>query len=118
MPIVQEVLARVFVDDIDRAVPTYVQLSGGAAPHRFEFRDVRLARVGSFLLLQTPAERRAHYERVATLMVDDIAAARTVVEAGGGTVLEGPDDAPNGPRMIVRHGDGAVFEYIQPDPAR
>jgi hypothetical protein len=29
-------------------------------------------------------------------------------------VLEGPGEAPNGPRMIARHGDGAVFEYIEP----
>lgn len=115
MSIVQTVLARVFVDDIDQALPTYQQLSGGATPRRFDFRDVRLAWVGSFPLLQTPADRRARYERVATLLVNDIDAAQAVVESGGGTVLEGPAQAPNGPRMIARHGDGSVFEYIQPD---
>ncbi len=117
MPIVQQVLARVFVDDIDQALPTYQQLSGGAVPRRFGFRDVQIAWVGFFLLLQMPAEQRGRYERVATLLVEDIDTARAAVESSGGTVLEESVDAPNGPRMIARHGDGAVFEYIQTDPA-
>jgi predicted enzyme related to lactoylglutathione lyase len=113
MPIVREVLARVFVDDLEAALPTYRRLSGDAETRRFAFRDVRLAQVGSFLLLQVPDGQRARYTRTATLLVDDIEAARSAVESGGGAVLEGPGDGPNGPRMIVRHGDGAVFEYIQ-----
>lgn len=114
MPIVEAVLARVFVSDIDQALPLYAALSGATEVRRFGFRDVELAWVGSFLLLSGPPEALAQYERVATLLVNDIDAAAAAVQAHGGTVLEGPDDAPNGPRMIARHGDGAVFEYIQP----
>jgi hypothetical protein len=116
MMIVRQVLARVFVDDLDRALPTYRRLSGGAEVRRFAFREVRLAWIGSFLLLQVPADRRADYERVATLLVQDMEAARSAVEAGGGVVLDGPASGPNGLRMIARHGDEAVFEYIQPTP--
>jgi predicted enzyme related to lactoylglutathione lyase len=113
MALVQQVVARVFVDDVDAALPLYEQLSDGAAARRFAFRDVRLAWVGSFLLVQAPVDQRDAYARVATLIVGDIDAARAVVESAGGTVLEGPADAPNGPRMIARHGDGAVFEYLE-----
>jgi hypothetical protein len=116
MPIVRSVLARVFVDDVDLALPTYQKLSGEPAPRRFRFRDINLAWVGPFLLLDVPAEQRADYERVATLLVDDLDAAVAAVVSTGGTVLEGPDPAPNGPRMIARHTDGALFEYIQPQP--
>ena len=28
-------------------------------------------------------------------------------------VVEGPAPAPNGARLIARHPDGAVFEYIE-----
>ncbi|GAA2532522.1 hypothetical protein [Winogradskya humida] len=114
MPLVREILARVFVDDLDRALPTYVNLSGGAEPRIFEFRAVRLAWIGSFLLLQVPPDQRAAYDRVATVLVENIKLAQSIVESGGGAVLEGPADGPNGPRMIARHADGSVFEYIQP----
>jgi predicted enzyme related to lactoylglutathione lyase len=113
---VRQVLARVFVDDLDAALPTYEALAGIPDVRRFAFQDVRLAWVGPFLLLQVPADQRERYERVATLLVDDIDIARTAVQRHGGTVLEGPADAPNGPRMIARHADGAVFEYIQIAP--
>ena len=33
--------------------------------------------------------------------------------AVGGQLLEGPAPAPNGDRLIARHPDGAVFEYIE-----
>lgn len=69
MTIVSAVLARVFVDDIDRALPTYQQLSGAPAPRRFSFRDIEFAWVGQFLLLNVPAEQRSQYERIATLLV-------------------------------------------------
>jgi predicted enzyme related to lactoylglutathione lyase len=113
MPIVDLVLARVFVDDIDRALPLYEALSGTDQVRRFRFRDVELAWVGSFLLLSGPAESLDSYQRVATLIVNDIGAAAAAVESRGGEILEGPTEAPNGPRMIARHGDGAVFEYIE-----
>jgi predicted enzyme related to lactoylglutathione lyase len=113
MPIVEVVLARVFVDDIDGALPLYETLSGTSDVRRFSFRDVELAWVGNFLLLSGPAESLTSYQRVATLIVNDIDAAAIAVESNGGTVLEGPAEAPNGPRKIGRHGDGAVFEYIE-----
>ena len=34
-------------------------------------------------------------------------------QAAGGDVLEGPSPAPNGDRLIARHPDGSVFEYIE-----
>jgi hypothetical protein len=114
MAIIEAVLARVFVDDIDLALPVYVDLAGGGPPRRFTFRDVDLAWVGPFLLLHVPPEQRASYERVATLLVNDIEAAASIVRSAGGTILEGPAGAPNGSRMIAEHPDGAIFEYVQP----
>jgi hypothetical protein len=35
------------------------------------------------------------------------------IQAVGGHILEGPAPAPNGDRLIARHTDGAVFEYIE-----
>lgn len=94
MSIVSGVLARVFVDDIDLALPIYQRLSGDDAPRRFQFRDVDLAWVGPFLLLNVPTDQRADYARVATLLVESMDDAVSAVESTGGTVLEGPSPLP------------------------
>ena len=103
------------MEDIDRALPLYTALSGTNDIRQFRFHDIELAWVGNFLLLSGPPVSMAATQRVATLIVSDIGAAVAAVEADGGTVLEGPAEAPNGPRLIARHGDGAVFEYIELD---
>ena len=48
---ISKVLARVFVSDLDAAIPLYEELAQARA-ERFGFRDVELARVGPFLLLR------------------------------------------------------------------
>ncbi|RAJ60481.1 hypothetical protein K378_04293 [Streptomyces sp. Amel2xB2] len=105
------VLARVFVDDLDDALVLYRSLAGGAEPVRFRFRSVELARVGPFLLLSGDTE--AYRDRVATLLVRDLRPVIDDVERTGGHVVEGPSPAPDGRRLIARHADGALFEYIE-----
>src|SRR5581483_10844490 len=70
---VRDVLARVRVDSIERALPVYRRLSGADAVRRFSFRDVEVAWVGPFLLLSGPrGSIEQHADRVATLLVDDV----------------------------------------------
>ncbi|MGC5166895.1 TetR family transcriptional regulator [Luteimicrobium sp. DT211] len=109
---VRTVLARAYVDDLDAALPLYRELSGGAEPHRFGFRGVRLARVGLFLLVEGADEEIR--SRIATVLVDDVDAVARVVASRGGELLDGPAPGPNGPRLVARHPDGNVVEYIQP----
>jgi predicted enzyme related to lactoylglutathione lyase len=108
---VRGVLARVFVDDLDAAVPLYQALAGVSEVRRFEFRGVQVAWVGSFLLFSGDTD--AYRDRVATLLVADMDQVVAAIEAAGGQLLEGPAPAPNGDRLIARHPDGSVFEYIQ-----
>ena len=87
---------------------------------RFGFGGIELAWVGPFLLLAGDAKRLAPYrDRVASLVIDDIAkVAREITDGGGELMLiEGPMPAPNGARLIARHPDGAVFDYLQIDSA-
>jgi predicted enzyme related to lactoylglutathione lyase len=105
------VLARVFVDDLDAALPVYRALADDAEPQIFTFRDVRLARVGRFLLLGGDTD--AYRDRVATLIVRSLDPVLATFETYGGEVLEGPSAAPNGRRLIARHPDGSVFEYLE-----
>jgi predicted enzyme related to lactoylglutathione lyase len=104
-------LARVFVDDLDASLPLYQGLADGQKPSRFRFRDVELARVGPFLLLS--GNTAAYRDRVATVLVRDLELVISEVGQAGGQILEGPSAAPNGRRLIARHPDGAVFEYLE-----
>lgn len=106
-----DVLARVFIDDLDAAIPLYQALADGAPVHRFTFRDVELARVGQFLLLS--GNTAAYRNRVATIVVHELGPVLSALELANGVVLEGPSPAPNGDRLIARHPDGSVFEYIE-----
>lgn len=110
---IQQVLARVYVDDLESALPLYTRLAGGVPVRRFSFGAVHLAWVGPFLLLAGTAEELAPFrDRAATVLVDDLDAVAGEVTAAGGELLDGPAPAPNGSRMIARHPDGAVFEYL------
>lgn len=113
MRIVHEALVRVEVGDVDSALETYRALAGTEDVTRFRFGEIDLAWVGHFLLLSGSAAELARVRRSATLLVEDINAAKAVVTRTGGAILEGPSPAPNGARMIARHADGAIFEYIE-----
>jgi predicted enzyme related to lactoylglutathione lyase len=104
------VLARVFAPDLDAAIPLYEELAQARA-ERFGFRDVELARVGPFLLLA--GNTAAYRDRTATIQVADLAPVLAALESAGGEIVEGPAPAPNGARLIARHPDGAIFEYIE-----
>jgi predicted enzyme related to lactoylglutathione lyase len=105
------VLARVYVSDLDAAIPLYQELTEAVDVSRFMFRDVQLARVGPFLLLA--GNTAAYQDRVATILVSELPSVITAIEDAGGQIIEGPSAAPKGPRLVVRHPDGSVFEYIE-----
>lgn len=110
-PNVLAVLARVYVDDIEAAVPLYEALTQGETPRRFSFRDMHLAKIGSFLLVQGADEEvRSHS---ATIAVRNIGIVAEAISAASGELVEGPDAGPNGPRLVARHPDGTLVEYIQ-----
>jgi hypothetical protein len=111
---IKQVLARVFVDSLDAALPLYERLADGSEVRRFAFRNIELAWVGPFLLLAGSEAALAPYrDRVASVIVDDVAEVAALVEQAGGQLVEGPAPAPNGARLIARHPDGSVFEYLQ-----
>jgi hypothetical protein len=70
-----------------------------------------VAQVGPFLLLSGDTAR--YRDRVATILVRHLPPVIAAIQAVGGHILEGPAPAPNGDRLIARHPDGAVFEYIE-----
>lgn len=110
-PNITGVFARIYVEDLEAALPLYGELADGAPPFRFDYRDLSLATVGPFLLIQGAGEEiRSH---TSTISVRDLSRVAAAIERAGGTLLEGPAPAPNGPRLIARHPDGTVLEYLE-----
>ena len=111
MPNIAKVLARVVVDDLDKAIPLYQALSGAEHTQKFGHGPVKLASVGPFLLLAAEGAE-GYTNRTATILVFDIAPVVHEIELAGGEIIEGPAAGPNGERLVARHPDGSVFEYI------
>lgn len=64
-----------------------------------------------FLLLA--GNTAAYRNRSATIQVASLAPVLAALDSADGEVVEEPTPAPNGARLIARHPDGAVFEYIE-----
>ncbi|MFK0157206.1 VOC family protein [Streptomyces sp. NPDC090499] len=103
---------RICVDDLDTAIPFYERLSGGRA-QRFERGGVQVAAVGSFLLMSGPeAELEVLRKVAATIAVQDVDAARRLLDDLGARILAGPVATSAGRTLLAMHPDGSLFEYV------
>ena len=93
------------------SLPLYQRLAGTDEVRAFTFGTVRLVWVGPFLLLE--GAEGAVPVRSATIIVRDVEFVASLVVASGGELLDGPMPGPNGRRLIARHSDGNVLEYIE-----
>jgi hypothetical protein len=105
---IEGALARVFVPDLDAAIPLYQELAEVTEVRRFTFRDVQLAQVGSFLLLA--GNTGSYRDRVATILVRRLAPVVTAVTSAGGQIVEGPSRpaVTDDRRLSSRAGPGTA----------
>lgn len=107
-------LARVYVDDLDVALPTFVELTGEQPGLRFTYRGLELASIGGYLLLAGSEEALAPYRGThATAIVESLDRILTISEQYGGEILDGPNEVPTGRNLTVRYPGGATLEYVQ-----
>ena len=112
--VLNSVMTRVEVADLDRALPTYQALAGVDDVHRLDFPQFRMAIVGTFMLIEGTPEQLAPFRRVATLMAADHDAAVAAFTDAGGRVTDGPTAANGGLRSMVEDVDGNAFEVYEP----
>jgi len=105
-------IANVSVPDLELAIPLYQRIAGIDTVKRFPYKNLKLANVGPFLLMEGSLDE--HTPQAATVLVRSAEDVRSAIEEAGGVVLEGPSTVPNGIRVLLQHPDGAVFEYLQP----
>ncbi|MEV5454130.1 VOC family protein [Streptomyces sp. NPDC052535] len=103
---------RIYVDDLDKAIPFYEKLAGGEAL-RFERGGVHVAAVGCFLLMSGPESQLEVLRKVAaTIAVTDVEETHRVLGSLGADIIAGPVATPVGRNLIARHPDGAIYEYV------
>ncbi|MFF1655267.1 hypothetical protein [Streptomyces sp. NPDC058255] len=107
---IRAMIANVEVENLEDAIPLYPDLVGDAEVRRFPYRELELALVGPFLLYSGPLER--YVSQNATVIVESLTPVLDALGKAGAEILE----APNGTRIVARHRDGSVFEYMQPRP--
>jgi predicted enzyme related to lactoylglutathione lyase len=103
-------VADVEVEDLEAAIPFYRELAGDVEVKRFPYLDLELALVGPFLLYAGPLEK--YVSQTATVIVDSLDPVLAALSTAGAEVLEAPSEVPSGTRIVARHPDGSVFEYI------
>ncbi|WP_433254510.1 VOC family protein [Streptosporangium sp. CA-135522] len=106
--------ARLYVDDLDTALPSLTELTGADPQWREGFGDLELAGISRFLLVAGTPEALAPYrDTQGTAVVADIDEVEHVLKSHGAEIVGGPLDAPNGRGLTARHRGGAVIEYVQ-----
>lgn len=107
-------LARVYVDDLDSALPTFIELTGEQPRARFTHHGLELASIGGYLLLAGTEGALAPYRDThATTIVTSVEEVLRLADRCGGEVLRGPDEVPTGRNLTVRHPGGATIEYVE-----
>ncbi|MFB6889350.1 VOC family protein [Kitasatospora sp. NPDC056327] len=113
MPVVRT-YTRVYVDDLDTALPAFVGLTGEQPSLRFAYRGLELAAVGGHLLLAGTPEALAPYRAThATVIITSLDEALALLAEHGGEILDGPNTVPTGRNVTVRHPGGAIVEYVE-----
>ncbi len=109
--------ARLWTEDLDRALPLLRQLTGTGPDLRLAFGTVELAAIGDFLVIAGPAAERAKYAHAsATVVVEDLDGLAATLDEAGATVTTPLTKGPTGRFLYARHADGAEIEYVEWTP--
>ncbi|MDT0321844.1 VOC family protein [Streptomyces millisiae] len=113
------VFIRVFLEPgrLDAAIAFYERLTGTPADGRFSFQTLRLAMVGSFLLIEGSAEDLTPFRpTTGTLLVDDVRPYHDRLLAAGAEIFQPLQPVPTGAGFSARHPDGTRVEYVHHRP--
>ncbi|MFF8959743.1 VOC family protein [Streptomyces sp. NPDC014894] len=115
------VLVRVFMEpgNLDSGIAFYERLQNVTADARFAFpaKNLRLAMVGAFLLIEGDRDDlRPFLSTTGTLLVDDVRPYYDRLVAEGAEIVFPLQEVPTGAGFNARHPDGTVVEYVHHRP--
>ncbi|TQM29707.1 VOC family protein [Nocardia bhagyanarayanae] len=109
--------ARLFVADLDTALPIYESIVGAPTDLRFGFEQAEIAAVGDFLLIAGSPEHIDRYRStVGPVIVDDLDQLIAQLTASEAVVTGGPFTSETGRFAYLRHPDGTDVEYVEWSP--
>ncbi|MGY4100315.1 VOC family protein [Nocardia sp. R16R-3T] len=109
--------ARLFVADLDTALPIYESIVGAPTDLRFGFEQAQIAAVGDFLLIAGAPEHIDRYRStVGPVIVDDLDQLITHLTDSEAAVTGGPFTSETGRFAYLRHPDGTDVEYVEWSP--
>ncbi|MFF7633674.1 VOC family protein [Kitasatospora sp. NPDC008050] len=109
--------ARLWPTELDLALPLFTELTGRPVDLRFAFGDLELATVGDFLLIAGPPQAQLPFRgQSATVVVDDLDAARATLASHGAVELTEELTGVTGRYLFARHADGSEVEYVEWTP--
>ncbi|MFI9645034.1 VOC family protein [Streptomyces sp. NPDC052040] len=109
--------ARLWSEDLDKALPPLVELVGEDVHIRFSIGGVEVGAIGNFLVIAGSRAAAAELpDATATVVVSDLAEVQALLASFGGEVTYGPVEGPTGSYLFARHADGCQVEYVQWKP--
>lgn len=104
---------RLWVDDLDQALPFLRELVGREPDLHFAFDNVKAAAIGNLLVIDVPPEERSRYPGTATVVVSDLDELKRKLTAHGGDITVPESRSETGRFLYARHADGAEVEYVE-----
>ncbi|UAJ10496.1 hypothetical protein [Polymorphobacter megasporae] len=108
---------RLFTTDAEASLATLRSLHGGEPHMRLTMNDWELIAIGDILLVAGSEQSLAPIRNSqGPIVVDDLNAAKSALEAGGATISKPIAEGPTGRYLYAIHADGNVVEYAEWKP--
>ncbi|HHT7082393.1 hypothetical protein P4K91_08320 [Bacillus anthracis] len=107
------IVPRLYVSDLQTHLEFYKILLKQEKPQEFQINGTHVIRFTNLLLIEEVDEPLK--KRVAvTLVIDNLQEVKKLILNYNGVIITEPIQIPTGMKMIVRHPDGNIIEYIEP----
>lgn len=105
---------RLFTTDADASLELLRKLHGGEPHMRMTMGDWELIAIGDILLVAGSEQSLAPIRNSqGPIVVDDLDAAKAVLEEGGAKLAKPIAEGPTGRYLYATHGDGSTVEYAE-----
>lgn len=110
---VLSIIPRVYIPELNSHLDFYKSLLDQEVQNVFSVGKIDVARFPNLLVL-AGTENKPAGNITATIVIDSVNEAKDFVQHEGGEIMVEPLLIPSGLKMIARHPDGNIFEYIEP----
>ena len=107
------VVPRLYVSDLQTHLEFYKNTIKARKPHEFQMNGTHVIRFTNLLLIEELKETIKNHV-AATIVIDDLNEVKELILNYNGVMITEPIQVPTGMKMIIRHPDGNIIEYIEP----